>query len=55
MNEDENFNLKEEKVGSEIKGNAEHEASGEKHATGAHGETDEEAVHHSSGNHDTLP
>ena len=37
------------------KGNAEHEASGEKHTTGAHGETDEEAVHHSSGNHDTLP
>ena len=54
MNEDDDFNLKEEKV---VKGNAEHEpAAGGEHTAGEHGgAAEDEAVHHSSGNHDTLP
>ena len=51
LNEEENFNLKEEKIPhGETKTKEEHHAAG-----GEHGKGGEEAVHHSSGNHDTLP
>ena len=59
--EEENFNLREDKVGSENETEEEkkEEAAKGHHESGEHGHEEtganEKAVHHSSGNHDTLP